>query len=345
MSLVLDPKFKSQMDWALRFLTQDQVVALPTETVYGLAGRVFSDLALSRIFSLKARPHFDPLIAHVTGLDMAKELALEFDEVAKELIKNFWPGPLTILCKKSKNVSDLCTGGSDEVAIRQPSHKVFAEILKRLGEPLAAPSANRFKGISPTSYEHVLEELGPFGLPAVVDGGPCVHGVESTVVRVRSSQKLIEILRPGACQVEELRNFSNKLGFEIREAISVLDSKTKHHAPGQLAKHYSPSKPVVFFEFPWESFTFKSIQENDLSLFVTADDYKLSADKGFSGKEVVVLGKTKTQSAANLFSELRKFDQNKKYSRLIAFGTSTEGLGLAINDRLKRAAGSEIHPS
>lgn len=345
MALVIDPLKNSQIDWVINFLKSDCPVALPTETVYGLAGRVYAEKSLSQIFALKARPHFDPLIAHVSGIEMARDLCDNIGAIELELMKRFWPGPLTILLKKSDRVPDLCTAASPFVAVRCPAHPVFASILKTLGEPLAAPSANRFQGISPTTYQAVLDELGPFGLEAVVDGGNCQHGIESTVVRFQLATNTLEVLRPGACSSEELQSFCSDLHINFAQAASLLD-ETQLSSPGQLAKHYSPAKEVMFVSREWidDEEVFSELEQHqkeptDCYLFVTDADYQRAVAMGFLDRQHVVLGHDAVEAAANLFATLRSFDANDAYRRLVAFEPSTDGLGIAIADRLRRAAG------
>jgi L-threonylcarbamoyladenylate synthase len=347
MALVVDPTSSEQLNWVQNFILNDEPVGLPTETVYGLGGRVYSEKTLARIFALKARPHFDPLIAHVSGSEMAKELCSEISEIELDLMQEFWPGPLTILCPKSHRVPDLCTGGSSLVGLRSPANEIFQNILNLVSEPLAAPSANRFQGISPTDYRDVLMELGPHGLSAVVDGGACKIGIESTVVWVKANQKIVQILRPGACDAEKLDRFANERGLRVEIATSVLDKRAEHQSPGQLAKHYSPQKPVIFFERPWETALLKAkFSAEDLLLFVTASDFKVAKEIGalesnqIQNAQTIVLGESFSEAACTLFKEMRKFDANIIYRRLVAFAPQDSGLGAAIADRLRRSAGS-----
>lgn len=344
MALVIDPQIESQLQWVIEDIKANRPVALPTETVYGLAGRVFSEIALGNIFFLKARPTFDPLIAHVSDFEMALSVCERITEMEAELMKRFWPGPLTILCLKSKRVPDLCTASSEWVAVRSPAHPVFRRILSVVGEPLAAPSANRFQGISPTSYRHVLSELGPHGLGLVVDGGDCQHGVESTVVRVNDAEMKIEILRPGACPREEIETFVSSLGYTVVASESVLDAREQQHSPGRLAKHYSPSKPVLYVNREWTEgvFDFDLLKNDDCVLFVTAEDFEMAKRLGFKNQSAVnVLGHDSVEAAARLFKSLRDFDGDTNSKRLVAFASDFRGLGAAICDRLSRAGGSE----
>jgi L-threonylcarbamoyladenylate synthase len=225
------------------------------------------------------------------------------------------------------------------VALRSPAHEVFASIIAELGEPLAAPSANRFQGISPTAYRHVLQELGPHGLDAVVDGGDCRLGIESTVVRVVGSR--LEVLRPGALPLESLRDFASARSLTLVDGTSVLDERSTQHAPGQLAKHYSPAKPVRFLEREWTARGWGELKAQDLCLFVSAQDLALARERGFAATQPhVVLGVNHTEAAAALFRTLRLFDADARYAGLIAFAPASDGLGLAIADRLRRAAGA-----
>lgn len=222
---------------ALQLLQKNEVVALPTETVYGLAGRIDSDEALKKIFSTKSRPFFDPLIVHVTDIQQAQGWA-EFDEVSLQLAKSFWPGPLTLVLPKKEKVSDLITNGGPTVALRSPNHAVFQNILTKLKVPLAAPSANMFGKTSPTQAQHVEHEFG--GAVAVVDGGECDKGIESTVVEVDPHNKKLKILRPGMIDHSDLQEFIKKNNLSF-----IVETQTQSHAPGHLKNHYQPTSPLV----------------------------------------------------------------------------------------------------
>jgi L-threonylcarbamoyladenylate synthase len=225
---------------AVEILNRKELVALPTETVYGLAGDALEPGAVARIFEAKERPSFDPLIIHIENKKWLARLTRHSERVepvVNRLMDQFWPGPLTILLPKSDLVPDLVTAGLDQVAIRMPSHPVFVQVLKTFGKPLAAPSANRFGRVSPTCAEHVLDELeGRIAL--ILDAGPTVVGVESTIVRVNEDKKKIEILRQGAICEESLA--------EIAPTEEMFGSP-KIEAPGQTASHYAPDKIVYLF--------------------------------------------------------------------------------------------------
>ena len=225
---------------AVEILNRKEVVALPTETVYGLAGDALEPEAVAKIFEAKERPSFDPLIIHIENKQWLTRLTRPTERVrsvVNRLMSRFWPGPLTILFPKSDLVPDLVTAGLEQVAIRMPSHPVFVQVLRDFGKPLAAPSANRFGRVSPTCAEHVLDELdGRIAL--ILDAGPTVVGLESTIVRVNEDKNKIEILRQGAVSEESLA--------EIAPTEETFGSP-KIEAPGQTASHYAPDKIVHLF--------------------------------------------------------------------------------------------------
>lgn len=240
-TVMLDARIdlKQAVTAAVEVLKRRELVAVPTETVYGLAGDALEPEAVAKIFEAKARPTFDPLIIHIENkewLTRLSRLSNKAGPILKTLMERFWPGPLTILFSKSDLVPDLVTAGLDHVAIRMPSHPVFAEILRAYEKPLAAPSANRFGRISPTRAEHVLDELQG-RIPLILDAGPTVFGLESTVIRV--SEEKIEILRQGAVTQERLAEVAPTRDQSELQKILV---------PGQTASHYAPEKMVHLFE-------------------------------------------------------------------------------------------------
>ncbi len=224
-------------DQAIEILNNGGNIGLPTETVYGLAGRIDSDLALQNIFSLKKRPFFDPLIVHISeGFDLSLLCENSNQAIVQELIKSYWPGPLTIILNKKKLISDLITSGLNTVALRCPKHKLAQKIIKNTG-PLAAPSANLFGKTSPTNAVHVIESFSD--ALAVVDGGDCENGIESTIISFDFENKKINILRPGHINflnlTESLKNFNDW-------KVEFLKSKI---APGHLENHYQPNKKLI----------------------------------------------------------------------------------------------------
>lgn len=221
---------------AAQALKSGDVVAIPTETVYGLAGSILSEKGLKKIFSIKERPFFDPLIVHVSSIDSAKSLTTSWDSTCEALSAAFWPGPLTLVLKKNEKVSDLITAGLDSVGIRFPSHPVAQKVIEACEAPLAAPSANKFMRTSPTTKDHVLEEFG--GGVMVLEGGQSEIGIESTVVGVFPDKILI--YRPGMISKDDIENALRKKGLSIE--VELAPSPV---APGQLKHHYMPKIPVV----------------------------------------------------------------------------------------------------
>ncbi len=220
---------------AVELLRKGEIVALPTETVYGLAADALNPIAVAKIFEAKERPRFDPLIVHLPSRDwLGKivDLPVQDRQLILKLADKFWPGPFTMVLQKREIVPEIVTGGLDTVAVRISVHPVFAEIVCVLDQPLAAPSANRFGCVSPTTAQHVMDDLGG-RIPLIIDGGATEHGIESTVVAVRGGK--IDILRRGPTTAEQLSEFGK---------IDIVMPSRKISAPGQLASHYSPKTPL-----------------------------------------------------------------------------------------------------
>lgn len=255
------------IDHALRLLKAHQPVALPTETVYGLAAPVFDQQALHRVFEIKQRPYFDPLIVHVINDEQINDLTLDWPSVYRVLTTRFWPGPLTLIAKRSSKIPDLVTSGADTVALRSPCHPVFLEVLTSLSQPLAAPSANRFKKTSPTTAQHVEDEFG--GDFPVVDGGPCSIGIESTILRVSPTDNMsLEILRPGIITKQEIEITLEEAGAGSRVSHFYPAKPNTFLAPGQMIDHYQPAIPLrLIFDDPRSS--------NDLTKVSNAKEIEL----------------------------------------------------------------------
>jgi len=295
-----------------------RLVAFPTETVYGLGGDAGNDRAVAEIFSVKGRPSFNPLIVHVADVAMAQKLVM-WNTVAEKLAAAFWPGPLTLVLSKRENakISLLASAGGNTVGIRMPAHPVAQALLKEAGIPLAAPSANRSGRISPTAARHVYEELGD-DIPLIVDGGSCEVGIESTVLEL-SGEDII-LLRPGFVTREQLEQVAGRKVHLIHETGRMLKS------PGMLANHYAPSLPVrLNIDRP----------KADEALLAFGKDVPEGAKftLNLSGN-----GDLK-EAAANLFAALRELDRPGAYSAIAVIRIPESGIGVAINDRLKRAAG------
>lgn len=309
------------MHAAAKLLREGQIVALPTETVYGLAADALNPAAVARIFEAKARPRFDPLIVHLPGMGWLEQVANIKDEtrpLLEKLVAKFWPGPLTFVLPRRKIISHLVTAGLDTVAVRMSAHPVFGEIIREFDRPLAAPSANRFGRISPTTAEHVRDELdGKISL--IVDAGRTAHGIESTIVAIFPDR--IEMLRRGPITGEQLAEFG----------ATELTRESTVRAPGQLPSHYAPQTALVL--------------TNDASAFDLSGKKRCgllswrNASEGFSEVRVLSNKGDMREAAANLFRYLRELD-HANLDLIVAEELPNEGLGKAINDRLRRAANS-----
>jgi len=307
---------------AVELLENGQLVALPTETVYGLAADAFNPIAVAKIFEAKDRPHFDPLIVHLPDrewLDRAAKVRGEGRRLIEKLTDRFWPGPFTIVLPRREIVPDIVTAGLDTVAVRISSHPVFAQIIGAFGRPLAAPSANRFGRVSPTMAEDVRDELDG-RIPLIVDGGPTAHGIESTIVAVRDGK--IHILRRGPVTTEQISEFGK---------IDVADATGRVSAPGQLPTHYAPKTPLRLIE---DAGSF-SPEENQRVGLLAWNPVKL--EKDFAAVRCLSDRQDLGQAAANLFRYLRELDQSD-LDLIVVERVPLHGLGAAIMDRLRRAA-------
>jgi L-threonylcarbamoyladenylate synthase len=311
---------------AVDLLRAGEVVALPTETVYGLAADALNPIAVAKIFEAKERPRFDPLIVHLPDqawLERLTKIDGPSRAPVKKLIAQFWPGPLTLILERQSIVPDVVTAGLETVAVRMSSHPIFAEIISAFGKPLAAPSANRFGRISPTTARHVLDELGG-RIPLVIDSGPTIHGIESTIIAIREDK--IRILRCGPITQEQLRG----IGFQPISDRQDANA-TVVRAPGQLASHYAPRTPLRLI--------------NDASSFSPMPNQccALLAWNPIKNGERFVVARYLSESqdlreaAANLFRYLRELDE-LNYDLIVAERVPAQGLGAAILDRLERAS-------
>lgn len=296
-------------------LSADEPVALPTETVYGLAANALSPAACSAIFAVKDRPFTDPLICHLSSAVELEQYA-KANELASRLAKNFWPGPLTMVLPKRECIPDLITAGQDTVAVRCSAHPVFYQILEAFGRPLAAPSANRFGRISPTSADAVLEELGG-RIRLVVDGGQCHHGVESTIVAVE--ENVLRLLRRGPVGEAALSKFA-----------TVLAARNEDIAPGRLPWHYAPSTPLRIFESRGAACGLPG--RKGLLAW-------MSGDHGADWECVEVLSPEGDlgEAAHRLYACMRRMDA-AGLDWIVAEPVPENGLGKTIMDRLRKAA-------
>ena len=309
------PAGDSAIARAARLLRDGELVAFPTETVYGLGGDATSDRAVARIFAAKGRPRFNPLILHVPGLAEAEALA-HFDERARVAARHFWPGPLSLVLPRrpESGLAFLASAGLDTVALRAPAHDVAQALLRAAGHPIAAPSANRSGRVSPTTAAHVAAELGD-RVALILDDGPCSVGVESTVIDLTGRAPVL--LRPGGVTLEEL----SRIFAPIETAASGEDAP---RAPGRLPSHYAPERPL-------------RLDAADARPGEALLAFGPEAPPGFA--EILFLSRSGdlAEAAANLFLMLRRLDR-PEFEGIAVMRIPETGLGRAINDRLRRAA-------
>lgn len=298
------------------------LVGIPTETVYGLAANAFNEESIIKIFEAKNRPEFDPLIVHVSNLTFAKSLVSDMPKSAEKLAKAFWPGPLTLVLKKSDKIPLSVTSGMDTVGVRVPNHPLTLDLLKSIDFPLAAPSANPFGYASPTTAFHVNTQLGG-KIDYVLDGGPCSVGIESTIVSCIDDK--VEVLRLGGVTLEEIETTLGKPVDEVRI------SSDKPNAPGMLTSHYNPGKKVIIGNIDHNLRKFPRARIGVLSFKRTFKNLNVTKQIALSPK-----GDMK-EAAKNLFGALRKLD-SRAVEFIITEKVPDEGLGKAINDRLLRAS-------
>ena len=306
---------------AKQLLEAGELVAIPTETVYGLAANGLSADAVLKIYKAKNRPSFNPLILHVPYLGEAKKLVKYFPEKALQLAETFWPGPLTLVLPKNDIVPDIVTAGQSTVAIRVPNHPLTLQLLRALDFPLAAPSANSSGYISPTSVIHVQQQLGE-KIAYVLDGGECSVGVESTIVKVTEDE--VSILRYGGISVEDIIDI-------IGEVNLPGENNIRPEAPGMLTSHYAPTAPLIVanIELAIQQYSNKKIGV-------------LSFQKKYETENVIMNLVLSPQgnvdvAAKNIFAYLHQLDA-QSLDIIIAEFVPNEGLGKAVNDKLKRAS-------
>ena len=308
------------IDLCVDLLRDEAVIGVPTETVYGLAGNALNDVSLRKIFEVKGRPMLDPLIVHFSSIEQA-EIHAEFNERARALAAQFWPGALTLVLPKKDTISDLVTAALPSVAVRIPEHPIFRSLLERLEFPLAAPSANPFGYVSPTLAEHVASTLGDRIL-AVIDGGACEHGVESTIVDLRDPDAP-KLLRPGPLSAEQL-------GMQdVEKELKQSSNELAQAAPGMLTQHYSPNTPITLFGHDEQP---NNVQKSEAVLYNTKPAGKLTENTFWLSESGDL-----TEIAHNLFMLIQKLDV-RDYTQLKVERAEHVDIGIAVNDRLSRAA-------
>lgn len=329
---------EQEIKQAVSLLKQNQVVAIPTETVYGLAARIDSEEAIQKIFSTKQRPFFDPLIVHVASLDQAKSCVSEWSELTESLALKFWPGPLTLVLPKSDLISDLITSGLSSVGLRWPEHPLAQQVINSVGVPLAAPSANKFGKTSPTKAQHVREEFGDSVF--VVDGDSSQIGIESTVLSVKKQEGIYQlaILRKGAVLKSQLESYLKSTDF-VYQWVEITDKK---ESPGQMKHHYMPNIPFVICRNTQMKLSELSVELNKrlAELPDEVEGVKIVKPKSEIKKiEFLKLSSDPAQAARELYSQLRAASLRKPDALcFIQTPQLNDEMWDSIFDRLYKAA-------
>lgn len=304
---------------AKSYLEKGELVAIPTETVYGLAANALDPMAVAKIFIAKERPSFDPLIIHVSSVDQAIHFVDPIPDQARELINHFWPGPLTILLPKKSIIPDIVTSGLSTVGIRCPDHHLTQQLLKSLPFPLAAPSANPFGYISPTSAQHVQDQLGS-KINYILDGGPCEIGLESTIIGFEEGSTVL--YRRGGINEDQITKVVGPIKLKLSSSSNPL-------APGQLESHYAPRKMFLLGDIESLEKKYSNERKGVLRFQQNSNPQKDTLYLSKSGDL--------NEAAKNLFTLLRQLD-NMEVDIILAEPVPEVGIGKAINDRLRRAA-------
>lgn len=307
---------------AANIIKNGGLVAFPTETVYGLGADALNKKAVSKIFEVKKRPYFDPIIVHIHKFEELKRLTKKIDERVKLLAQKFWPGALTFVLPKSKIIPYIVTAGLDTVAIRMPSHPIALKLIQKSNTPIAAPSANLFGYLSPTTAQHVAKQLGE-KIDLIIDGGKCTIGIESTVLTLKP---IPTILRVGGIPLEEIEELVGKLNLK--------KIATRPSSPGQLPYHYSPTTPLKIYKK--EKFTLPKSLKSGLLAFKSPPK-----DSHFKVVEILSPSGDLSEAASNFFSLLHKLDE-AKLDIIYVEPVPEKGLGRAIMERIRKAEKKEM---
>ncbi|PKL17515.1 MAG: threonylcarbamoyl-AMP synthase [Spirochaetae bacterium HGW-Spirochaetae-5] len=302
---------------AAEIIKNGGLVAFPTETVYGLGADALNPVAAAGIFEAKKRPFFDPLIVHIAEISHVEKIAEKPGPKVLKLMDRFWPGPLTIVLSKKDIVPDIVTSGIPTVAVRMPVHPAALALIRAAETPIAAPSANRFGCLSPTTAEHVSSQLGD-SVDMILDGGPCSIGIESTIIKIMNNR--FYLLRPGGIAPEEIEDFTG-------EILLSEPQGEKPEAPGQLPYHYSPEKQVILTD------KITRIEERSGYLFFRSPDMSYPENRS----KILSANGDLREAAANLFSHLHRLDM-LDIDKIYVERVEGSGLGVAIMDRLKKAS-------
>lgn len=326
---IFNTKIGTDTAKAIELLASGEIVALPTETVYGLAGNALLPSAISKIYEAKNRPADNPLIVHVPNIEVISKYAENIPDIAYQLFDHFSPGPLTVVLPKKQSVPDITTGSQTTVAIRIPDSKMFLEVLNGIDFPLAAPSANQYTQISPTTAEAVMHGMEN-RIPYILDGGQCRVGIESTIISINNDNS-INILREGSITRSELEKFAKIGGNESSEDIKT---------PGSAKKHYSPKTPLKLFNNLENLLNYRNEIINVLTAVLLPE--RLINTKNMENAFYLSSSGNHSEIGKNLYRTLYDID-NLKYDLILALEIDgASGLSTAINDKLKRAASAAV---
>lgn len=315
-------EISSDIEKARLILEANELVAIPTETVYGLAANAFNEEAVKKIFKLKKRPTFNPLIVHIKSVEYLNEIAQNIPGLAWKLAEKFWPGPLTLLLEKKNKIPEIVTAGNTTVAIRMPNHKLTLELLSQLPFPVAAPSANPFMSISPTKPEHVKTYFDG-KLKFILDGGICREGIESTIIGFSDGKAVL--YRQGSCGISDIEKITGKL-ISPKKTAKIIE------APGMLKRHYAPKTRFVLATNYLKEIQKYEDKKVGLMLFSPVNETSQTITYRFLSEKDSL-----KEAAANLYSTLIDLDA-MKLDIIIAGYVPNKGIGKSINDRLERAA-------
>ena len=311
----------SDINLAIKSLKKGNVIAIPTETVYGLAGNAFAESSVNKIFKIKNRPSFNPLIVHIPNPKYINKIAQNIPKIAQKLSKHFWPGPLTLVLEKQKHISDIVTAGKPTVAVRVPNHKLTLDLLSKLPFPLVAPSANPFGFTSPTSADHVNEYFAD-KLDLILDGGVSLKGIESTIIGFENDNAVL--YRHGSIPIEEIEKITGKVEIKNKNNLSP-------EAPGMLKRHYAPKTKIVFSNDFIKSI--KSYPNKKIGILCLKRIEKIPKSVH---QEVLSSDGNLNEAAKNLYAALHKLDQ-LNLDLILTSNMPEYELGRSINDRLRRA--------
>ena len=345
-TIVLDANEQKNIEYCAEVIKNGDLVAFPTETVYGLGANALDEKSVAKIFTIKGRPQDNPLIVHVASIDEVKPLVIDIPDIFELLAEKFWPGPLTLIMQKSDAIPDNVTAGLQTVAIRIPSHPAALSLINALGSPIAAPSANPSGRPSPTKASHVLNDIGG-KIPYILDGGDCEVGIESTVLDISGS--IPKILRPGFVTYEELKNLLGAVeSAEVIKTANTKNTETSDKAeetgtprsPGMKYRHYAPKAPLTaVIGAPEKTAKYIAAQIGEDVAALMFDDYAIDHPN------IISFGHSEdyTTQASRLFDAIREAD-GINASAIYAQVPHEEGLGSAIANRIKKAAGSSLCP-